>query len=116
MAAKKPVSEPVVELTIKEKTVRGLKREAVRGLILAAVLAYMYKTDADGFGVVTYMLAFLLVIALSSHYVRRLMFPYIDMGVIANKADETPQSSAMVFLGVSIIIASTIFAGAQFLK
>lgn len=115
MASKKPAQNEI-EISLSQKTLRGIKREAIRGAMLASVLGFMYFQDPVGFGVVTYMIAFMLVIALTSHYVRRIMFSYLDMGKIANKADETPQSSAMVFLGVCLIIAASIFAGAQFLK
>jgi len=115
MATKKqPKTE--IEVTLTKKTIDGIKRELFRGLALAAVLAFMYFQDPTGFAVVTYMIAFMLVIALTSHYVRRILFRYLDMGKIANKADETPLSAAIVFASVAAIIAASIFAGAQFLK
>ena len=41
-----------------------------------------------------------------SHLLRRLMFPYIDMEKIHDRANDTPTGSGLVFLGMSVILAA----------
>lgn len=106
MATKAKKSEP-------SKLSKGLKfldREKKRVLPLAAVLGFMYWYDSEGFGVVIYMLGLMTTIAVASGILRRIMFPRLDMGVVANKADETPMSSAIVFIGVCLVISAIILS------
>lgn len=95
---------------MKEAIVLLAKRELKRVVPMAVVLGAMYTWDPDGFGVVMYMLGMMTVIALASGILRRMMFPSLDMAVVADKADETPLSSAIVFIGVCMVIAAIIVA------
>lgn len=95
---------------MKTRIIAALKRELKRLIPLTLVLGFMYWHDADGFGIIVYMLGLMTVIAIASGVLRRFMFPSLDMGVVANKADETPMSSALVFIGVCLVIASIITA------
>jgi len=89
---------------------RLTKRDMIRGGALILVLAYMYFSDATGFSVVTYMISLMLVIALFSHFIRRIIFPYLDMGVIAKAAKESPTGAAVVFASICFIIGCLIIS------
>lgn len=110
------VAKAVAHHELTKKFSLGVVRELLRGIALIAVLVYMWRVDTTGFSVVKYMISFLLLIALTSHYIRRIMFPKIDMAKIADKAMETPAGAAAVFIGLCMIIVACIVAGAQFLK
>lgn len=55
-----------------------------------------------------YSIAAMFVIAGVSHLTRKVIFPYIDMEIVKNKAMENSTGAAIVFLGVSIIISAII--------
>lgn len=84
------------------------QREGKRLAPLIIVLAAMAYTDYAGFGVVAYMLALMTVIALFSHVMRRILFPYLDMKIISDRADESPISAAIVFASVAFIVGCII--------
>ena len=83
-------------------------------LIGLAGLAFM--RDLEGLRVVLYVLGILLLIAVTSHVLRKVLFPYLDLGAFVAKALEDSRAAGMVFLGMSIIIAMMIFSATQLLK
>ena len=87
---------------------KHIQREGKRLLPLFIVLAALAYTDPAGFGVIAYMLALMTVIALFSHVMRRMLFPYLDMKIISDKADESPMSSAIVFASIAFIVGCII--------
>jgi len=92
------------------------QREAKRLLPLIALLGIFLYVDYDGTYAIIYMLGLMTLIALFSHVARRLMFPYLDMKVIADKADESPMSSAIVFASIAFIIGCLILTVGGMLK
>lgn len=87
---------------------RLAQREGKRLLPLFIVLAALAYSDYNGFGVILYMLALMTVIALFSHVMRRMLFPYLDMKVISDRADESPMSAAIVFASIAFIVGCII--------
>lgn len=92
------------------------QREGKRLLPLIVVLAIFLKIDYDGTYAILYMLGLMTIVALFSHVMRRLMWPYVDMKVIADRADETPMSSAIVFASIAFVIGCIIIAVGGMLK
>lgn len=86
------------------------KRDIYRGSALFGIMLYLYVSDSTGFGVVSYMISLMLVISLVAHFVRRIIFPYLELGEIANRADESPIGAAMVFVGICFIIGCLILS------
>jgi len=66
--------------------------------------------------IVALMSGFGISVSLITHVTRRILFPYLDLKQYAEKALEDPRSAGMVFLGICIIIAVSIFASAGFFK
>jgi hypothetical protein len=83
-------------------------------LIGLAGLAFM--RDLDGLRVVLYVLGIMLLIAATSHVLRKVLFPYLDLGAFVAKALEDSRAAGMVFLGMSFIIGMMIFSATQLLK
>lgn len=83
-------------------------------LIGLAGLAFM--RDLESLQVVLYVLGILLLISITSHIVRKVLFPYLDLGAFVSKALEDPRASGMVFLGMSFIIGMMIFSATQLLQ
>jgi|WetSurMetagenome_2_1015567.scaffolds.fasta_scaffold195427_2 hypothetical protein len=66
--------------------------------------------------IVCYVAGFATATALITHLTRRLLFPYIDLKRFSDKALSDPLSAGMVFFGVCLIIATTIYSAAGFFK
>jgi hypothetical protein len=58
----------------------------------------------------------ILLIALFSHIIRRILFPDLDMAAIAKKAIETEQGAAIVFASVCLVISMLIFVNGGLLS
>lgn len=92
------------------------QREGKRLTPLIALLGVFLYVDYDGTYAIIYMLGLMTLIALFSHIARRLMFPYLNMKEIADRADESPMSSAIVFASIAAIICCLILAVGGMLK
>lgn len=58
----------------------------------------------------------ILLIALFSHMIRRILFPDLDLASVAAKALETPTGSSVVFASVCIVIAVLIYVNGHLLS
>ena len=83
-------------------------------LIILAIL--MFAPDWSTLLVVKYVFGFLFAIALITHTIRKVLFPYISLRDYAAKALETSQGAAVVFFGFCIIICTVIFAAVEFFQ
>ena len=63
-----------------------------------------------------YSIAAMFVIAGVSHLTRKVIFPYIDMEVVKDKAIGTSTGAAIVFLSVSLIISAIIIGTSVWLS
>lgn len=58
----------------------------------------------------------ILLIALFSHMIRRILFPDLDLSAVAKKAIETESGAAIVFASVCIVISVLIFVNGHLLS
>jgi hypothetical protein len=109
-----------------EDTVRSRFRtdigRVIIGILLMVLLFYPFGIEqghvelAANLRIVMYVTAFCIATALITHITRRILFPYIDLKVYARKALETPMASAVVFLGICLIISVTVWSAVSFFK
>ena len=86
-------------------------------LIMADLPQFMAQYDAAGVLFVSKtMIGHFILIALCSHYVRRILSPYVDMRKFAARAYETPLGASIVYLSLSLVIASMYIAAAILIK
>lgn len=82
--------------------------------ILLAIL--MFYPDWSTLLVVKYVFGFLFVIGLISHFIRKVLFPYVSLGKYTEKALENPISASIVFLGFCLVICTIMLVAASFFK
>ncbi len=57
-----------------------------------------------------YSLAAMLVVVAMAHVMRRILFHYLDMEEVENRASETSTGAGLVFLGMCLLISSFVLA------
>lgn len=95
---------------------RRVAREFIRLTPLIGLAGIVLVPDVGGLSVVLYMLGILLLVAATSHLVRKVLFPYMDLELYVRKALEDSKGAGMVFLGVSWILGVMIFSATGLLK
>lgn len=70
----------------------------------------------DGRGVILFGVAIIMLAVALAHAVRKLIFPYIDVKELAEKAKESSISAAMVILGLMYLLATIIQSLVALLK
>jgi hypothetical protein len=98
------------------KNSRWLTVEFFRTIPLIIACILMFAPDWESLLVVKFVFGFLFALALISHFIRKVLFPYLSLKDYAVKALENPISSGMVFLGFCLIICVTFMTGAQFFR
>lgn len=83
-------------------------------LILACLLCFW--GDWSTLGVLKYVFGFLFAIALISHFIRKVLFPYVKVAEVARSAIQTPLGAGLMFLGFCLIICTTMLVAADFFK
>lgn len=83
--------------------------ELVRAIPLLGIAGLILIPD-NGSMVVLYALGITLLVTACSHIIRKVLFPYIDMQVFAEKSLESPTAAAIVFSAVSFLLAVIILA------
>lgn len=85
--------------------------EVLRMSPLIGIAGYVLIPD-ESRGVILFGVAIILLAVALAHGIRKLLFPYLDIKKMADKADESPISSAMVIMAliylVSVIIQSLV--------
>ena len=84
-----------------------LRRDLQRLVPLFAIAGLILIPDS-GFSVVVFVLGALIFTAGVSHLIRKILFPYLDLERLLNKAEETPLSAAIVFIGMMYILGEFI--------
>ena len=92
-----------------------LKHIGKRTWPLLLVAAAILVPDTGSF-VVLYALGVTLLVCVASHWVRKILFPYVDLSKFSAKAAETPTGAAIVFAAVSVMLSTIIFATCMLLK
>ena len=90
--------------------------EAMRLTPLLGLAGLAFMRDLESLQVVLYVLGILLLIAVTTHILRKVLFPYLDLGAFVAKALEDSRAAGMVFLGMSFIIGMMIFSATQLLQ
>jgi len=83
-------------------------------LILACILCF--APDWSALLVVKYVFGFLFAIALISHFLRKVLFPYVKLGDVAAKAAQTAQGASIMFFGFCLVICTIMLVAADFFK
>jgi hypothetical protein len=82
-------------------------------LIPAALILFSNVPVALTIG---YSFAVVVFFAAASHLLRKVLFPYVDLRELVDKAVETPLASAVVFLGIAIVLSAIFIANAIWLS
>lgn len=90
--------------------------EAIRLTPLIGLAGLAFMRDLESLQVVLYVLGILLLIAVTTHILRKVLFPYLDLGAFVAKALEDPRAAGMVFLGMSFIIGMMVFSATQLIS
>ena len=59
-----------------------------------------------------YSLSAMFLIVAVAHVIRRVMFPYLNLEEVENRASETPFGAGLVFLGTSLLVSAVIIGSA----
>lgn len=59
-----------------------------------------------------YSLSAIFIMVAVAHVIRRVMFPYLDLEDVENRASETPTGAGLVFLGAAILVSAVIIGTA----
>lgn len=90
------------------------KRELIRLLPMIAMAIALLFADS-GAAVVIFAIGIIFALTGLSHYLRRTLFPYIDLKQFSDKALEDPKASATVFGSVCFVLAVIIYSAVSLL-
>lgn len=90
------------------------KRELIRLLPTVAVAVALLFADS-GRAVVIFAIAIILALTGLAHYLRRTLFPYLDMKQFSDKALENPTASSIVFASVCFVLAVILYSAVTLL-
>lgn len=63
-----------------------------------------------------YSLAAIFIVAAVALVIRLILFPYVDLEVVEDIANESPAGAGLVFLGVCIMISAIVLAAALWIS
>lgn len=95
---------------------RWLTMEFFRTVPMIVLAVFLLWGDPATLGIVRYVVGFLILIALLTHTLRKVLFPYVDLREFVSSAKATPLGAGLVFLGFSLIICTIIMTAAAFFK
>lgn len=96
-----------VKAKVKESFFHVLKRhrtELFRLLPIIAVSIFFFTADVVATGPLFLAISFVVAFAGISHLLRRILFPYIDMGQLFEAAKWNPLSAAIIFLSITLFL------------
>lgn len=76
-------------------------------IITALVLIVKYMTDPTGGAVTQEFLLYVstpILVILITHYLRKFLFPYVDMGDLYDEAKKSSVGAGLAFVGMAIVI------------
>ena len=94
----------------------NLIRELFRILPIVGAAVLLLAGDKGNMSVIFLMMGMLLMICATSHLLRKVLFPYLDLKLFVDKALSEASSAGMVFLGMSFILGMMIYSAAGLLK
>ena len=88
---------------------RAIAFFTVRLLGIAALASYSLYAAWDVMAVVMFMIGVTAIVSLATHYLRKLLFPYVNMERFANEAVKNPIAAAIVFASICVVISVILF-------
>lgn len=82
---------------------------AVRIAGIAALASYSLYAAWDVMAVVMFMIGVAAIVSLATHYLRKLLFPYVNMERFAKEALKNPIAAAIVFASICMVISVILF-------
>lgn len=76
-------------------------------VLTVALVLVKFTTDPTGGAVTQEFLIYVttpILVVLIAHWLRKLLFPYVDMGELYDKAKTSAIGSAVIFLGMCLIV------------
>lgn len=89
-------------------------RDLVRISILVAISVLLFYPDMSNVAIIKYVFAFLVVSAIITHVIRRILFPYVDLQQYTKKSLEHPLASSIVVFSMMMVISVVIFVISKF--
>jgi hypothetical protein len=83
------------------------KRNVILIALTLLVLGVKFVTDPTAGAVTTEFLIYVstpILVVLIGHWLRKILFPYIDMGDLYDKAIKSPIGSGLVFIGMCLVV------------
>jgi hypothetical protein len=83
------------------------KRNIILIALTLLVLGVKFATDPTAGAVTTEFLIYVstpILVVLIGHWLRKILFPYIDMGDLYDKAIKSPIGSGLVFIGMCLVV------------
>ncbi len=83
------------------------KRNIILIALALLVLGIKFATDPTAGAVTTEFLIYVstpILVVLIGHWLRKILFPYIDMGDLYDKAIKSPIGSGLVFIGMCLVV------------
>lgn len=74
--------------------------------ILIVLILALFNFDLTTLSIVGFALAFLACQALASHFLRKVLFPYLDLSVLFEKVKENAIACAITILAVCIVLST----------
>lgn len=66
--------------------------------------------------ILKYVFGIMFALALISHFIRKVLFPYVKLGEVAREATKTPLGAAIVFFGFCLVVCVLLSVSAEFFK
>jgi hypothetical protein len=85
-------------------------------LLLVPAMLYLFSVDAPVANTITFSFVVMIAIAALSHFLRKIIFPYIDLKVFIEQAKTNPIASGQVVLSMAMIICTLIFATVMWVR
>lgn len=88
---------------------RGIAVFAMRIFGIAALASYSLYAAWDVMAVVMFMIGVTAIVSLATHYLRKLLFPYVNMERFASEALKNPIAASIVFASICVVISVILF-------
>jgi len=82
-------------------------RRMILGALVAFVIITKFATDPTGGAVTTEFLIYIstpVLVILLAHWFRKILFPYVDMGDLYDKAKNSAIGAGLTFVGMAVIM------------
>ncbi len=95
---------------------RWLTKEFFRTIPLIIACLLCFWGDWGTLLILKYVFGIVFAIALLSHFIRKVLFPYVKLGDVSREAAKTPLGAGLMFLGFCMILSVLLLVSAEFFK